>query len=348
MNAHLADTSVLDETPARARSPLPPLSVLELALMQEGSSAREGLQAVVSTAQRAAELGFRRVWVAEHHGYRSVGSVAPPVLATHLAAMTSAIRVGSGGVLLPHHAPLAVAEQFTTLASLNPGRVDLGIGRGPGTSDPATIRALRRGADQATDAEYRADLIELLGHLDGRGGTRVLPGADTLPEPWLLSSSVTGADLAAELGLPIAFAYHIRPGNAVDALARYRERFRPSRWREAPYALVSVETVCAATDGDAIALGRPARLAMAAAVQGRGGDAPLLSPAQAAVETLPAELEERLDQMQATQAYGSAETVYGRLSAVAAQTGADELMLSTPLYHLADRLRSLELVTAAA
>ncbi|RKR86837.1 luciferase family oxidoreductase group 1 [Micromonospora pisi] len=333
---------------AGARVPLPPLSVLELATVEEGRGAGESLTAVVSMARRAAELGFRRVWVAEHHRYRSVGSVAPPVLAAHLAATTAGIRVGSGGVLLPHHAPLTVAEQFTTLAALHPGRIDLGVARGPGTSDPDTIRALRRGADPATEAEYRADLVELLDHLAEVTGGRVLPGAADVPTPWLLASSVAGAELAAELGLPIAFAHHIRPGNAVEALARYRDRFRPSRWRDSPYVLVSVETICAASDAEAVALGRPAKLAMAGALQGRGGEAMLLPPALAEAETLLAELEERLGQMSATQAHGSPETVYRRLAAVAAQTGADELMLSTPVYHPQTRVRSLELVAATA
>ncbi|WP_410812590.1 LLM class flavin-dependent oxidoreductase [Micromonospora sp. 067-2] len=324
------------------------MSALELATVQEGRSASEAMSATVALARRADELGFRRVWVAEHHRYRSVGSVAPPVLATHLAASTARIRVGSGGVLLPHHAPLAVAEQFTTLAALHPERIDLGIARGPGTGDPAAIRALRRGADPGTEAEYRADLVELLGHLAGDDGVRVVPGADELPTPWLLSSSVAGAELAAELGLPIAFAYHIRPGNAVEALARYREAFRPSRWQDVPYVVVSVETICGPTDAAAAALGRPAQLAMGGVLQGRGGEAKLLPPAQAAAETLPAQVEERLHAMWATQAHGSPETVYRRLSAVVAQTGADELMLSTPVYDPVDRVRSLELVAGTA
>ncbi|MGW5466153.1 LLM class flavin-dependent oxidoreductase [Streptomyces sp. NPDC003996] len=333
--------------PSSAAGLLPPLSVLDLALTQEGASARDALAAVVSTARQASELGFRRVWVAEHHRYRSVGSVAPSVLSSHLASSTSGVRVGSGGVLLTNHAPLAVAEQFTTLAALHPGRIDLGIGRGPGTNDLDTIRALRRGADRATDDEYRADLIELLGHLADADARRVLPGADTLPEPWLLSSSVAGSELAAELGLPLAFAHHIRPDNTLEALGRYREQFQASRWCERPRVLVSVETLCATTDADLARLGRPAMLAMAAALEGRGAEAPLLSPAKAATETLSPALEERLGQMRAAQAYGPPEEVHRRLSAVASQTGADELMLSTPVYDLDDRLRSLSLVAAA-
>ncbi|GAA0361753.1 LLM class flavin-dependent oxidoreductase [Microbispora corallina] len=341
-------TSVPESPRSPARVPLPPLSVLELAMVEDGTSAADGMAAVAATVRRAGELGFRRAWVAEHHGYQPVGSVAPPVLAAHLAATTPGIRIGSGGVLLPNHAPLVVAEQFATLAALHPGRIDLGVGRGPGTTDPATIRALRRGGEQATDAEYRADLVALLDYLAGAYGAPVLPGGDGTPEPWLLSSSVAGAELAAELGLPLAFGRHIRPGNTVEALTRYRELFRPSRWREEPYVIVSVETVCAPTDAEAAYLGRPAKLAMAAAVQGRGAEAVLLPPEKAAAETLPAALEERLDQMWATQAHGSPRTACGRLAAVAAETGADELMLSTPVYEPACRVRSLESVAEAS
>lgn len=332
--------------PPSAAGLLPPLSVLDLALTEEGASARDALAAVVSTARRASELGFRRVWVAEHHRYRSVGSVAPAVLSSHLAASTCEVRVGSGGVLLTNHSPLAVAEQFTTLAALNPGRVDLGIGRGPGTNDLDTIRALRRGADRATDGEYRADLIELLGYLADADARRVLPGADALPEPWLLSSSVAGSELAAELGLPLAFAHHIRPDNTLEALGHYREQFQASRWCERPRVLVSVETLCATTDAEVAHLGRPAMLALAAALEGRGAEAPLLSPAKAATEPLSTALEDRLGQMRATQAYGTPQEVRRRLSAVASQTEADELMLSTPIFDPDDRMRSLSLVAA--
>lgn len=335
-----------DSPSAPLRAPLPPLSLLELALVEEGTTAHDGLAAVLATARRASELGFRRVWTAEHHRYRPVASGTPPVLAAHLAANTEKIRLGSGGVLLPHHAPLVVAEQFTTLAALHPDRIDLGIARGPGTTDPNTIRALRRGADQATDAEYRDDIVELLGHLADVENGRVIPGAEASPQPWLLSSSVAGAELAAEFGLPLAFAHHIRPGNAPDALARYRDLFRPSRWQEEPYVLVSVETLCAPTESEARYLARPSQLAMAPVLEGRGSEAVLLPPAKAAAETISPALEEKLEQMRATQAHGTPQVVRGKLSAIAAQTGADEIMLRTPVYDLHDRMRSLSLIAA--
>ncbi|MET8804511.1 MsnO8 family LLM class oxidoreductase [Streptomyces sp. NPDC004546] len=324
------------------------MSVLELALAEEGRSAHEALAAVVSSAQQAKRLGFRRVWVAEHHRYRSVASVAPAVMSAHLAAKTSGIRIGSGGILLTNHAPLVIAEQFSTLAAVHPGRIDLGIGRGPGTSDINTVRALRRGADQATHAEYRTSLVELLEYLAHANEARVLTGADTAPQPWLLSSSVAGAELAAELGLPLAFAHHIQPGNTLEALGRYRDRFLPSRWCQTARVLVSVETLCAPTEAEAAYLARPAVLAMAAALAGHGGDATLPSPAKAAAHSLDPEVEDRLAQLRATQAHGTPQTVQRRLSTIAAQTAADELMLSTPVYDMEARTRSLALVAAAS
>lgn len=323
---------------------LPPLSVLELATVEEGRPASAAFDVVTSVARRVDELGFRRIWVAEHHGYRSVGSIAPQVLATHLAGSTAALRVGSGGVLLPNHAPLAVAEQFATLAALHPGRIDLGVGRGPGTTDARAVRALRGTDEPVTDAAYRAAVVELLGHLAGEDGPRVLAGAGRPPEPWLLASSAGGAAVAAELGLPLAVGHHIRPGNTIDALTRYRDGFQPSRWLEQPYVIVCVETLCAPTDAEATELGRPSALAMAGALQGRGTEAELPTPQDAALREIPADVADRLAGLRATQAYGSPSTVLARLGKLAEQTGADELMLSTPVYAPAARLRSLELV----
>ncbi|MEV4602339.1 LLM class flavin-dependent oxidoreductase [Amycolatopsis sp. NPDC049253] len=324
------------------------LSVLELATVEEGRRASEALEAVTSVARGVDELGFQRIWVAEHHGYRSVGSVAPPVLATHLAGATAALRVGSGGVLLPNHPPLAVAEQFTTLAALHPGRIDLGIGRGPSTTDARAVRALRGTDEPITDAAYRAAVVELLGHLAGEDGPRVLPGADESPEPWLLASSPGGAAIAAELGLPLAIGHHIRPGNTIDALTRYRDEFRASRWREQPYVIVCVETLCAQTDEQARELARPSALAMAGALQGRGTEAELPTPKEAERQEIPSEVGDRLAALRETQAYGSPSTVRTRLTQLVERTGADELMLSTPVYDPAARLRSLELAATGA
>ncbi|GGQ81535.1 MsnO8 family LLM class oxidoreductase [Couchioplanes azureus] len=322
---------------------LPPLSILEVAPAERGRTASEALAATATAVRAADELGLRRAWFAEHHGAPLIGSVAPPVLIAHAAATTSRLRVGSGGVLLPNHAPRAVAEQFATLDALHPGRIDLGIGRGPGTFDASVVAALRRGAPPATADDYRAGIVELLGYLSGDGGPALLPGYRAAVQPWLLSSSTAGASLAGELGLPVAFAHHIRPQNTAEALDRYREAFRPSRWLDRPYVMIAVETVCADTDAEADALGRPLDLVKADLFAGRA-DRPLLPPAEAAEVTLPAEVQERLRDYRAQQAHGSPATVAARLAALAAATGADEIMLSTTVYDAAARRRSLELV----
>lgn len=331
---------------SRSDGHIPPLSVLELATVQEDSSADAALAAVTNLARRADELGFRRIWLAEHHGYRSVGSVAPAVLAAQVAATTARIRVGSGGVLLPHHAPIVVAEQFATLAALHPGRVDLGIARGPGTTDDRVLHALRSNHRTKGDDTYRADLNELLDHLDADAPIRPLANLRTPPEPWLLSSSVAGAELAAECGLPLAFGHHVRPSNTVPALTRYRERFRPSRWAEHPYVMVSIETLCAPTDAEAEMLGKPAALAMAAALQGNGPNAVLLSAEKVMETPVPPDLAERLAMLRGTQAHGSPTSVVSRLAHLADLTAADEFMLLTPVYDPGARAQSLELVTS--
>jgi luciferase family oxidoreductase group 1 len=326
----------------------PPLSVLELATVEKGRGANAAFAAVAEIAGRAEDLGFRRLWLAEHHGYRSVGSVAPAVLAAHLGSVTSHIRIGSGGVLLPHHAPIVVAEQFATLTALYPGRIDLGIGRGPGTTDRRMLKALGNAGGFSVDATYEADLIELLSYLSGEAELRHLTGFAEPPVPWLLSSSISGSELAGRRGLPLAFGHHIRPDNTVNAITRYREQFRPSRWCEQPHVMVSVETLCASTDAEAEEWGAPAALTMAAALQGRGPDAPLLPPQEVDIESIPPETAERLAALRATQAHGSPQSVAARLAEITARTGADELILSTPVYDPARRAQSLERAGAAA
>ena len=318
-----------------------PLSALELVMVETGRSAVDALASLPDVVRRVEACGYRRFWVAEHHASAASACVSPPVLAAHLAAATSRIRVGSGGVLAPNHAPLAVAEQFATLAALHPGRIDLGIGRGPGTLDPTIIRALRRGADQ----DYPADVREILGYLGADSAVRVLPGPETpAPEPWLLVSSVAGAELAAELGLPIAFAHNIRPMNTRESLARYRDKFRPSAWSAAPFVILAVETVCADTDEEAEHAAAPIKVLKSRLLAGGGGEVELLAPAEAAAYEIPAELAEPLAGFLASQACGSPETVARRLTTLAEETGADELMLATPVFDAEVRARSYELV----
>ncbi|MEV8504704.1 LLM class flavin-dependent oxidoreductase [Actinoplanes sp. NPDC051475] len=326
---------------------LPPLSILEVAPAQHGRTAPETLAVTAATVRRADELGLRRAWFAEHHGAPLISSVAPPVLMAHAAATTSRIRVGSGGVLLPNHAPRAVAEQFATLDALHPGRIDLGIGRGPGTFDAGVVAALQRGAAPTTDDSYRAGIVELLGYLSGENGPPLLPGYRSEVQPWLLSSSTAGASLAGELGLPVAFAHHIRPQNTAEAVERYREAFRPSRWAERPYVMIAVETICADTDAEAAVLARPLDLVKAGLFAGRA-DQPLLPPAEAVQVTLPDDVQERLRAYRAQQAQGSPATAAAQLAAIAAVTGADEIMMSTTIYDAAARQRSLELLTKVA
>ncbi|QWF84955.1 MsnO8 family LLM class oxidoreductase [Amycolatopsis sp. CA-230715] len=320
------------------------LSVLELTLVEAGTSAGDTLAATVATTRRAEQLGFRRMWLTEHHGTPIIASMAPAVLAASYAAATTTMRVGSGGVLVPNHAPLAIAEQFLTLAALHPGRIDLGMGRGPGTFDESVVRALRRGAGFATDEEYRASVDALLGVLADETGS-LMPGVER-PRPWLLVSSPAGAGVAAERGLPIAVAHHIRPQHTVEVVERYREGFRPSRWCQEPYVIVTVRTICADSDAEAAVLARPA-LVLSENIAKQDSDAPFPTVAEAAEHVIAPELEEGLASYVDQQAEGAPETVARRLTAIAERTGADELMLETPVYEADARARSYELTVKA-
>jgi luciferase family oxidoreductase group 1 len=259
------------------------------------------------------------------------------VLTAHSAASTSAIRLGSGGVLAPNHAPIMLAEQFGTLAALHPDRVDLGIGRGPGTFDEATARSLRRGAGPTTDAEYQDDIAAVLTFLVDE------VALGPLPEPWLLASSPAGATLAADLGLPVAVAHHIRPDNTPAVLERYRSAFTPSRWCERPRVLLCVETVCAETEEEAEWRAGPMNVVKAGLLRGMS-EIPFPTPADAAAHSFTPQEQKALAAFRARQAAGTPETVVQRLTQLARETGADELMLTTPVYDLRDRLRSYELI----
>src|SRR4051794_35252760 len=226
-------------------------SILDLAPIGEHETAREALEASVRLAQRAEELGYRRVWYAEHHNFASIASSATAVLIAHVAAHTRRIRLGAGGVMLPNHAPLVIAEQFGTLATLHPDRIDLGLGRAPGTNE-ATLRALRR--DAASAETFPQDVAELQGYLSGE--TRIphvhaIPGRGTNVPLYILGSSLFGAQLAAALGLPYAFASHFAPAALQDAVRVYRERFQPSPQLERPYVIAAVNVI--ATDSEAAA-----------------------------------------------------------------------------------------------
>jgi len=317
------------------------LSALELALIEAGQSATAALAPVSRVARRLDELGYQRLWFAEHHGSPAIASASPQVLAAYAAAVTSQVRVGSGGVLAPNHAPFVLAEQFGALSALSGGRVDLGVGRGPGAVDPEVIRAMRRGTAPSEDADYRADVDELLGWL---GSSKAVPEKTEIPEPWLLASSPAGAEVAAERGLPLAFAHHIRPDNTAPSLARYREAFRPSKWRSEPYVLLCVETICADTAEEAEYLAGPMNVLKSHLLTGGGGDQPLLTPEQAVGYEFAPEMVPQLQGFRAAQAYGERAQVRARLAELAEQTGAAEIMVTVPVYDAEARIRCYELV----
>src|SRR5579871_3789426 len=246
---------VLCESVADAIAPLTlagvPLGVLDLAPVPEGLTAGDALRATIDLAKKTEELGFTRFWVAEHHGMPGVASSSPPVLIGHIASATSSIRVGSGGVMLPNHSSLVVAEQFGMLEALHPGRIDLGIGRAPGT-DQVTAAALRRSPEGLSEDDFPDQLMDLLGYFTGRwpqghpfAQITAVPGRGYQPAMWLLGSSGYSAQVAGLLGLPFAFAHHFSPANTLPALSLYREHFRPSELLDQPYAMVAAAVVCA-------------------------------------------------------------------------------------------------------
>ncbi|UZJ32744.1 MsnO8 family LLM class oxidoreductase [Streptomyces endophytica] len=314
-----------------------PLSALEVAMVQTGTRPEETLRDTAPFAREMERLGYHRIWYAEHHHSPAIGAFPPVVLTAHAAAATSAIRLGSGGVLAPNHAPLMLAEQFGALAALHPDRIDLGIGRGPGTFDETIARALRRGAGPTTDAEYQDDVAAVLSFLVDE------VALDPLPAPWLLASSTAGAALAARLGLPIALAHHIRPDNTRAAVERYRADFTPSRWCERPRVLVCVETVCAETEEEAAWRIGPMNVVKAGLLKGLS-EIPFPTPEEAATHPFTPQEQQALAGFRAQQAVGTPETVLRRLARLAEETGADELMLTTPVYDLRDRVRSYELI----
>jgi luciferase family oxidoreductase group 1 len=321
-----------------------PLSVLDLSPVAAGTTAGQALSQTTELARRAEELGYRRFWVAEHHNMPAIASSAPAVLLAHLAAATSAIRIGSGGVMLPNHAPLVVAEQFGTLEALHPGRVDLGIGRAPGT-DQLTALALRRTREGLSAEQFPQELTDLIAFFTGeneRLPILAMPGRGDMPKIWLLGSSGYSAQLAGLLGLPFSFAHHFSAANTEPALALYRQNFRPSQWLDKPYAMVAVAAICADTDERAQWLSGPAALSF---IQLRAGrPQPLVTPEEAAVYPYTSLDREMAHQRFADQAIGSPETVGRQLASLLERTGADELMLTAQVYALEDRARSLELI----
>ena len=330
-------------------TPTVPLSVLDLAPVSEGSTSAEALAHSLELVQQAERLGYHRYWVAEHHNMPGVASSAPAVLIAHLASVTSSLRVGSGGVMLPNHAPLTVAEQFGMLEALHPGRIDLGLGRAPGT-DLQTARALRRRVDVGAE-DFTAELAELLHHFDGHfpadhpsRGITAVPARGNRPAIWLLGSSDYSATLAGHLGLPFSFAHHFAGGNTLAALDAYRRAFRPSAELESPYVMLGVNVVCAPDDDEARFLAGSGALAMLRLRTGRPG--PFPSPETAAAYAYSPMEREFVAGWTSTQVVGSPATVRAGLEDLVERTHADELMITTNVHAHEARLRSYELVAA--
>ncbi|HJU71662.1 MAG TPA: LLM class flavin-dependent oxidoreductase [Paucimonas sp.] len=321
-----------------------PFSVLDLSPITEGSNASQSFRNTLDLAQHAERWGFRRFWLAEHHGMPGIASAATAVLIGYVAAGTTSIRVGAGGIMLPNHSPLVIAEQFGTLESLYPGRIDLGLGRAPG-SDPVTARALRRNLIVDADA-FPQDVMELMDYFLPRQTRPVLavPGAGLDIPLWILGSSLFGAQLAATLGLPYAFASHFAPGQMMQAITVYRETFRPSAHLDKPYVMLGFNVFAADTEEEArfhatsmqqafvnLRSGRPARL-----------PPPMhdywdrIGPAEHAL----------LEQVLSCSTVGTHETVARELKAFIARTDADELMITSQIFDHAARLRSHEIAAA--
>jgi luciferase family oxidoreductase group 1 len=321
-----------------------PLSVLDLVPVGAGSTASAALATSTALVRLAEELGFRRYWVAEHHGMPGIASSAPAVLVAHLAAATERIRVGSGGVMLPNHQPLVVAEQFGTLDALHPGRIDLGIGRAPGT-DHRTARALRRGSAALGAEEFPEQLAELVSYFRGDGPVLAVPAQGQAPALWLLGSSGYSAQVAGLLGLPFAFAHHFSSENTLPALELYRRTFRPSDVLDEPYALIAAAVLCAPTDAEAHRLALPSAWQFLQLRQGRPGVVP--TPETAAAYAYTSEERRFVDDRLAGQVIGSPETVRAGVTELVERTGVDELMVVTNTHDGADRLRSYRLLADA-
>ena len=321
------------------------LSVLDLAFVPTGSSPAAALRNTLDLAQHAERWGYTRYWLAEHHNMIGIASAATSIVIAHVAGGTKTIRVGAGGIMLPNHSPLVNAEQFGTLESLFPGRIDLGLGRAPGT-DQRTLRALRRSPDSADT--FPQDVLELqayLGDLQPGQVVQAVPGTGLKVPLWILGSSLFGAQLAAALGLPYAFASHFAPADLMPALAIYRENFRPSAQLDKPYAMVGANAIVADSDAEAKRLFTSAQQAFTNLLRGTRGQ--LLPPIDD-IERYWAPHEKAQAQRMLECAFvGSPATVRVGLERFVADTGADEVIVAAAIYDHAARLRSYELLAQA-
>lgn len=316
-----------------------PFSLLDLAPIAQGFVAADALRNTLDLARKAERWGYNRYWLAEHHNMPGIASAATSVLIGSVAAGTSTIRVGAGGIMLPNHAPLVIAEQFGTLATLYPDRIDLGLGRAPGT-DMATARALRRGLDSSDG--FPRDVVELIGYFgEEQQGVRAVPGAGTKVPVWILGSSLYGAQLAAQLGLPYAFASHFAPAALDDAIAVYRDTFRPSEHLEKPHFMLALNVFAAESDAEGLYLKSSMQQAFANLRSGRPGKLP--EPVEDIESRLDPAILAMVDQALACSAVGSPATVQRELQGFIERYAPDEVILTGQIHDHGARLRSFEI-----
>jgi luciferase family oxidoreductase group 1 len=321
-----------------------PLSVLDLAPIVEGGDAGQSLRHSAELARHAGQLGYKRFWMAEHHSMPGIASAATAVALAYVGANTSTIRIGAGGVMLPNHAPLVIAEQFGTLESLYPGRVDLGLGRAPGT-DQAAARALRRNLSSDTD-QFPQDVVELINYFRGPPGrVRAIPGEGLKVPVWILGSSLFGAQLAGALGLPYAFASHFAPQMMMEAVRVYRERFEPSEQLDKPYVMLGFNAIVADSDEEAELLATS--LAQAFVALRTGHPIQLPPPRRGFTDDLPLEAQATLRQIFSASAIGSPETARRQVEEFVERARPDELMITAQIFDHQARLRSFELLAKA-
>lgn len=321
-------------------------SLLDLVPIIQGGTAAQAFTNAADIAAHAESLGFTRYWVAEHHGMEGIASAATAVVIGHVGAATSTIRVGAGGIMLPNHAPLQIAEQFGTLDALFPGRIDLGLGRAPG-SDQRVAQAIRRNLDSDANA-FPQDVMELQSFFadDGQTGIRATPGAGAKVDLWILGSSTFGAQLAAALGLPYSFASHFAPGMLDDAIAVYRRNFRPSAALDKPHVMAGFNVFAADSDAEAELLASSQQQAFVA-IRTSGTGIQLPPPVPGYRESLGPQGSAMLDQVLSASAVGGVETIQRQIAAFVERTGVDELMLVSSIYDHDARKHSLSLAAQA-
>jgi luciferase family oxidoreductase group 1 len=323
-----------------------PFSILDLSPITEGGTASDALRRTLDLAQHAERWGYHRYWLAEHHNMPGIASAATSIVIAHVAAGTSTIRVGAGGIMLLNHAPLVIAEQFGTLESLFPGRIDLGLGRAPG-SDQVTARALRRALAGDVDA-FPRDVLELMGYFqepEPGQAVRAVPGAGLHVPIWILGSSLFGAQLAAALGLPYAFASHFAPAQMMDAIRIYRDTFRPSPELAKPYVMLGVNVIAADTDEEARRLLTSLQQAFVNLRRGRPGVLP--APVEGFDDQLDPVERVHLDQVLSASVVGSPDAVRRGLEQFISRAGADEVIIAAQIFDHAARLRSYEITATA-